>query len=342
MICGTAQVGRRRIGFPFAGDTLGQLVSVSTNGAFAESYTYDPLGRRVSTTDGSGTIRHVYDGDQCVADGDANGAPVRVYSWGAGIDDLLAITLINGAATNSYYAVKDRLGSVQALMNASGSVIESYTYDAWGVTVIKNAGGAVIAASAYGNRFMFHGGACSAVTGLYNFRARWYDPSTGRWLSKDPIGISGGLNMYAFCGDDPVNTSDAFGLCTTSQFNADRFMQYLKDDPILKWTLPLEFTGLLNLKSPGTMRQPGSSPWTSIDRQWPWLPGANKDIGPVVRKVGPLTKRAGLYGGIATYISVFSITYTMVAPIEYASFCLPVGTPQQVPDMNNISSFINK
>ena len=61
------------------------------------------------------------------------------------------------------------------------------------------------------NRYRFQGREWSAATGLTNFRARWYDSVTGRWLSKDPIGLSGGLNLYAFCGDDPVNSLDPFG-----------------------------------------------------------------------------------------------------------------------------------
>ena len=46
---------------------------------------------------------------------------------------------------------------------------------------------------------------------LYNFRARWYDSGIGRWLSKDPIGLEGGLNLYVFCGNDPVNFVDPNG-----------------------------------------------------------------------------------------------------------------------------------
>ena len=49
------------------------------------------------------------------------------------------------------------------------------------------------------------------ATGLVNFRMRWYDPETGRWISKDPIGLSGGLNLYAFCGNDPLNRNDPVG-----------------------------------------------------------------------------------------------------------------------------------
>jgi len=123
-------------------NTQGQLVSVATNGAFAESYAYDALGRRLSTTTLShsrtneltnfSTTYHWYDGAQCVADTDASGNLLRSYAWGPGIDDLLAVTVCSSGATNSYFAIKDRLGSVHALVDAQGQVVESYTYDAWG------------------------------------------------------------------------------------------------------------------------------------------------------------------------------------------------------------------
>ena len=61
------------------------------------------------------------------------------------------------------------------------------------------------------NRYRFQCREWSAATGLINFRARWYDAETGRWLSKDPIGLSGGLNLYAFCGNDPIGSRDPFG-----------------------------------------------------------------------------------------------------------------------------------
>ena len=61
------------------------------------------------------------------------------------------------------------------------------------------------------NRYRFQCREWSVATGLVNFRARWYDPVTGRWLSKDPIGLSGGLNLYVFCGNDPVNWIDPYG-----------------------------------------------------------------------------------------------------------------------------------
>ncbi|MFC1453807.1 RHS repeat-associated core domain-containing protein [Verrucomicrobiota bacterium] len=63
-----------------------------------------------------------------------------------------------------------------------------------------------------GNRYCWQGREYSWKTGLYYFRARWYEPVTARLLSNDPIGISGGLNQYVFCFDDPVNYMDPFGL----------------------------------------------------------------------------------------------------------------------------------
>ena len=108
---------------------------------------------------------------------------------------------------------KKYLNSTLALSQASssGSIVESYVYDAYGNVTIRNGSGTVIPTSAYGNRFLFQGREYDYTTQLYHFRARWYDPETGRWLSNDPIGISGGLNLYAFCNNDPVNFVDPMG-----------------------------------------------------------------------------------------------------------------------------------
>jgi len=68
-----------------------------------------------------------------------------------------------------------------------------------------------------GNCYLFQGREYSWATGLYYFRARWYDPVAGRFISKDPIGISGGLNQYVFCANNPVNGIDPDGLATYLQ-----------------------------------------------------------------------------------------------------------------------------
>ena len=89
-----------------------QLASVSTNGAFAESYAYDALGRRVSTTTLDGTVCHIYDDSwQCLADIDENGTVLRSYVWGEGIDNLLAVRI----GTETYMALTDIQGTVWAM-----------------------------------------------------------------------------------------------------------------------------------------------------------------------------------------------------------------------------------
>lgn len=182
-----------------AWNSQGQLLAVTTNGVLAEAFTYDPLGRRVSTTTGGTTTYHVYDSAwQVHADLDADGAPLRAYTWGPGLDNLLAITVYADGATNSYHAIKDHLGTVQALADATGTIVESYDYDAWGSVTVYDDSGLPIPDSRFGNRYRFQGREYSPATGLYHFRRRWYDPASGRWLSKAPIGLSGGVNLYVF------------------------------------------------------------------------------------------------------------------------------------------------
>jgi RHS repeat-associated protein len=197
-------------------DSEYRLVGVSTNGVPAESYTYDPLGRRIATTAGDGTVtRHLWDGPHVLADLDATGGVLRTYVYGPGIDELLAVVVTKNeepGTTNTYYAIRDHQNTVWAWTDESGSVVESYDYDPWGrVLAVRDGDGTELARSAIGNRFLFQGREYSWATGLYCFRARWYDPVTGRFISKDPSGIANGLNEYVALNNSPVNFVDPTG-----------------------------------------------------------------------------------------------------------------------------------
>ena len=192
-----------------------QVMSVTTNGVEAESYTYDALGRRTSTTDGTATRHLIFGAIHVIAETDENGALQKSYTWGPGIDNLLAYTDYAGGQTNTYYALTDHLGTVHALADESGEIVESYRFDAWGrVLGVYDGDGTPLEESAVGNHYLWQGRWYSWNTGFYYFRARWYDPITGRWLSKDPIGIAGGLNQYVAFKNSPVNFNDPFGLLT--------------------------------------------------------------------------------------------------------------------------------
>ena len=144
-----------------------QLVSVATNGAFAESYTYDALGRRVSTTTREGTTRHVYDDNwQVIADIDEQGNVIASYVWGEGIDNLLAVTIGNA----TYYALTDVQGTIWGCVDSQNNIVARWTYDAWGNVLSEYiAPSASVLAQI---RYRFQGRELSAATGLVNFRMR--------------------------------------------------------------------------------------------------------------------------------------------------------------------------
>jgi len=211
-----------------------QLTQISTNGDVAERNGYDALGRRAWNWDGVSTNYFVYNGQQIIADVDSAGTIKRSYIWGPGIDNLLVMNVHTGATVVTYYALKDHLGSIHAMADEAGQIVESYRYDSWGRTTAYDANGVALTESQIGNRYCWQGREYSWITGLYYFRARWYDPITGRWLSNDPIGISGGLNQYVFCGNNPVNYRDPMGLAdrAITQQEFDNAMASAYDDVI--------------------------------------------------------------------------------------------------------------
>ena len=190
----------------------------------------------------------VYDGNQVVAEVDGSGNLNKSYVYGPGIDNPISMT-VYGTTTNTYYYLKDHLNSVLALTDGNGAVVETYRYDAWGrVLGVYNANGSQIDESAVGNRILWQGREYSWKTGLYYFRARWYEPVTGRWLSNDPIGISGGLNQYQAFKSNPVNFRDPSGLCTETfghaySRNYDKILANLYGAD-LEWADLLGFWGI--------------------------------------------------------------------------------------------------
>jgi len=115
-----------------------------------------------------------------------------------------------------------RLGNVIALSNANGQIVEGYAYSVFGgVIVNRTAGpdgdwltpdGQTASQSAYGNPYLFTGREFEPETGLYYYRARYYDPAIGRFLQSDPIGYAGGMNLYAYVSNNPANFTDPLGL----------------------------------------------------------------------------------------------------------------------------------
>jgi RHS repeat-associated protein len=104
-----------------------------------------------------------------------------------------------------YYYEADGLGSVTSLTDPTGAIAATYTYDSFGFQT-KGTGNAT-------NWFRYTGRDLDSDTGLDYYRARYYDPMSGRFLSEDPIGYAGGLNRYVYVRNGPTNRVDPQGLC---------------------------------------------------------------------------------------------------------------------------------
>ncbi len=112
--------------------------------------------------------------------------------------------MIDVADSNAvYYYHYDGLGSVMALSDSNGDSIQSYEYSVYGQVAAEDPN--------HTNPYMFTGRRFDFETGLYYYRARYYNPYIGRFLQTDPIGYGDGINWYAYCSNNPVNFVDASG-----------------------------------------------------------------------------------------------------------------------------------
>lgn len=191
--------------YTYVWDALGRLKEVQNGGVPIATFKYDALGRRVSGTAPDGTTeRYVYDRDHVILDVNGSHAIKTEYGYHPGMDRLLAIRHVQAPAWTGIALTDPVVGSIRGIANLSGGALrKKYQFTAWGQGAADT--GVV-------TRFRMAGREYDQATGLYYMRARYYDPELGRFISEDPIGIAGGLNLYSYAGNDPVNSRDPTGL----------------------------------------------------------------------------------------------------------------------------------
>ncbi len=174
-------------------DAANRLVTI-TQGANVTTFVYDGRGRRVGEKlNGAFVKRWLWCGLELCEERNAAGNTVtkRFFPWGE---------QINGV---KYYFTKDHLGSVREMTDSAGAIKARYAYDPYGRRTKLS-----------GNReadFGFTGFYYHAASGLSMAPFRTYNAELGRWLSRDPIAENGGLNLYGYVGNDPLNRIDPLG-----------------------------------------------------------------------------------------------------------------------------------
>lgn len=185
----------------FAWDFENRLASVTLPGSGGTvSFKYDPFGRRIYKSSSSGSSIYAYDGDNLVEETNSSGGVVARYAQGLNIDDPLAMLR---SATVSFYQA-DGLGSVTSLSNSAGALAQTYAYDSFGKQTSSS--------GSLTNPFQYTARESDTETGLYYYRARYYDPTGGRFLNEDPIRSRGGINFYRYVSNNPAFSKDPYGL----------------------------------------------------------------------------------------------------------------------------------
>jgi RHS repeat-associated protein len=179
---------------------LTQAVVPGTNGG-TTTFRYDPFGRRIQKSGPLGTTNYLYDGDNLLGELDQAGNFSARYAQTERLDEQLAMS----RATPVEFYLSDALWSVTSVMNASGVVAQTYTYDSFGK--LSSPTGSLT------NPFQFTDREFDTETGLQFSRYRYYDPNIGRFLSEDPIRFEEkNAHLYLYVRNRPTNLIDPLGL----------------------------------------------------------------------------------------------------------------------------------
>ena len=188
-------------------DDADRLVRITATNQWKSEFIYDALSRRnvrreytwnsgLGTWNSPSETRYVWLGMSLVQERDAANK-VRVTYTGK---------LAREDAQGTAFYFTDGNGNVSSLIDSSGNITAKYRYDSFGNLVSKSG------SLADANLIRFSGKEYHAQSGLYYYGYRYYAPNLQRWMNEDPIGIAGGLNLYGFVGNDPIDLMDPNGL----------------------------------------------------------------------------------------------------------------------------------
>jgi RHS repeat-associated protein len=161
------------------------------------------------------TIRIVRAGFLPVQERDDNNSVTREYTWGVDMGGGIGGLLNLKQDGNDYSYLYDGKGNVMAVLNSTQSIVASYRYDEFGNLMAKT--------GTLDQPFMFSTKRYDQSTGTSYYGYRFYSPCTGRWITRDPLGEAGGVNLYGFVQNNPVNFFDPWGLAAYGDSDRGQF-----------------------------------------------------------------------------------------------------------------------
>jgi len=183
-------------------DEDNRLIGVDKNEIHID-YHYDHQGRLIAKTIDGQKTRYIWDGLELIAEMDSSGNVIKRYIYGPNINEVIVVS----ADGSSHWCQQDGLGSAVGTSGSDGDLISTINYDVYGK--VRSGDLAPVSQRLAGMWW-------DADAGLYYVRARWYDCDLGRFVSTDPVGLVGGVNLYTYAINNPVLKLDPFGFLSWS------------------------------------------------------------------------------------------------------------------------------
>jgi RHS repeat-associated protein len=186
----------------FTWSARGELLS-ATVGGVTETYTYDGYGRLVGRTANGSTWRYLYGNPDQQLQVTAAVEPDGTLDTLNYTDTGYLYSILRGSTR--YYVSTDQVGSPRVVADASGTAVKTTEFSAYGEVLADSA-------SSFELPIGYAGGIADPVAGLVHMGLRPYDPASGRFMSRDPLGLGGGsANLFSYAGDEPIQHSDPLG-----------------------------------------------------------------------------------------------------------------------------------
>jgi RHS repeat-associated protein len=285
--------------FDLKWDAWNRLVGVRDGMTLVQINAYDGLTRRTTSDDGAATIHYYYNTAWRAVEQYVNAAtsPERRHLWGlrSRWDLVKRERDAAGSLDEKRYVLYDAMDPV-AICDEYGGITQRFEYSPFGRVSFMDADFTPDGTPEPWD-FLFHGEFRDAATGYYNYGYRFYNDTTGRWPSRDPIGENGGVNLYGFLGNDGVGKTDALGLAEV------QYHHWLMQAP--------RFKAMLDGICPGLEPDKYTTPYS---------PGTNQK-GTPHHMIHFLLQNAALIGYQAAYVALLTTVENLPPPFDKYKCC---------------------